>query len=369
MRIRICHIIYQLSTGGLENGLVNLINQLDPAQYEHVIISLTSASDFKNRIKQNNCQVICIHKAPGSLVRYYGQLYRLLKQLSPDIVHTRNLAAIECQSLAWLARVPYRIHGEHGRDVGDIQGTNRKKILLRKLMKPFIHTFVPLSKEIETYLKMKVGVKQQKLHQIYNGVDLSRFSQVVLKKAVTTQPVVISCVGRLQAVKNFPLLIKAFASLQEMTQTDLILWIIGDGPLRASLEQQVSALKISDRVVFYGDRHDVPTLLSKSDIFVLSSQIEGISNTILEAMSCGLPIVASKVGGNPELVIDQQTGLLFESNNEAQLCQQLLIYINNATLRQQHGQAGRQRIQQAFSLDKMVGAYDQLYQKPDQSYK
>lgn len=358
--ITIIHIIYQLSTGGLENGLINLINNLPQQHYAHHIICLTHADAFKHRIGVNNVKVHSLEKQPGSLWRYYPKLYRMIKKIKPDIVHTRNLAAIECQIPAFCARVPYRIHSEHGRDVSDLEGNHAKYIWLRRALSPLIHQFIPLSKDIEHYLIKKIKIKKENIVQIYNGVDLSRFSQ---KTNHQNKEIVITFVGRLQPVKNVTLLVRAFHAILQEGIDQIRLWIVGEGPLKQSLMQLTQDLKISDKVDFLGDSHEVPALLAQSDIFVQPSLFEGISNTILEAMSCGLPILASDVGGNAELVRHNDNGYLFPSNDVVQLKRLLLQYIQQDALRAQHGLRSRQRVESNFSLDNMVSQYHEIYFK------
>ena len=117
--------MYRFDTGGLENGVVNLINQMPATAYRHAIISLTTITDFRQRIVRDDVQFIALNKPPGHAIGMYPQLFRLFRELRPAIVHTRNLAALELVVPAWAAGVPVRIHGEHGRDVGDLDAPTR----------------------------------------------------------------------------------------------------------------------------------------------------------------------------------------------------------------------------------------------------
>ncbi|MCS5709131.1 glycosyltransferase [Candidatus Berkiella cookevillensis] len=361
-RVKILHIIYQLSVGGLENGLVNLINSLPEDKYEHHILSLTTASHFKERIKSCNCIVSCLDKKIGPLFWYYAKIFHIIKQYQPDIVHTRNLASIECQFLAFLASVPVRLHGEHGRDTTDLKGENKKNLRLKALLKPFIHKFIPLSKELESKLIENASVAQDKIIQIYNGVNINRFQNRYKRiKNYVEEPFVIVTVGRLQAVKNFEILIKAFSRLQLEMQTELKLWIVGDGPLKESLVALCQELTIEKNVIFWGERQDIPELLQEADLFVLPSLVEGVSNTILEAMGCGLAIIASEVGGNPELIQQDYNGQLFDPHNAIQLKDIIKDYVVNQSMRIQQGENSRKRVEQCFSLELMVEQYHNLY--------
>ena len=152
-KIHIAHVLHSFATGGLENGVVNIINNLPEGEYQHSIISVTKHDpEFLSRIKRDNVDVYDLNKPPGRSLGWLVQCWRLFRKLRPDICHTRNLGAIEAQVSALLAGVKYRIHGEHGWDVFDVGGTNVKYQKLRKVFKPFIHQFIALSIEAQDYL-------------------------------------------------------------------------------------------------------------------------------------------------------------------------------------------------------------------------
>ena len=367
----IAHVIYRLDVGGLENGLVNIINRIPEDRYRHVIISLTELSDFKRRIIRKDVDCIALHKHPGNDIGMLWKLWRIFRELRPAMVHSRNLAALEAQLPAWLAGVPCRIHGEHGRDVFDLDGTSRKYRWIRRLYQPLVHRYVPLSQELADYLSNQVGVAGSKLHLICNGVDVERFTpgekkdrEAVLPQGFADQDsLLIGSVGRLEAVKDQLTLVWAFNELclQRPDDNRLRLVLIGDGSLRHKIEELVVLEGIQDRVWLAGAREDVPQLLSALDVFVLPSLAEGISNTILEAMACGLPVVATRVGGNGELVREGETGFLVPRADSQALAAALLNYVENAALRAAHGTAARTRVEGAFSIDRMIGRYLEVY--------
>src|SRR5882724_7071630 len=148
----IAHVIHHLITGGLENGLVNLINQLPESKYRHVVICMSHYSEFRQRIRRSDVEVVALHKRPGRDLRAQRDLYRLFKRLRPAIVHGRNLSALDALLPAALAGVRIRIHGEHGRDESDPAGTNRRLIWLRRLYSPLVTHYVALNGDLETYL-------------------------------------------------------------------------------------------------------------------------------------------------------------------------------------------------------------------------
>ncbi|BBB28752.1 TIGR03088 family PEP-CTERM/XrtA system glycosyltransferase [Neptunomonas japonica] len=367
----IVHIIYALGTGGLENGLVNIINRMPPDRYKHVIICLTHATDFAKRITAPDVKVIELHKREGHDLGVYWRLQKLLWQLKPDLVHTRNLAALEMQALTLLLPGVKRVHGEHGRDIYDLHGQNKKYNRLRKVMSYVIHRYIAVSQDLESWLLTTVNIPREKVEQLYNGVDLARFNQFddsvkigVLPTEFENDCLIIGTVGRVAAVKDQQTLLKAFDILVKSgseLSDKLRLVIVGDGPLFTALEEQVHDLGLDKKVWLAGDRKDIPALLRSMDMFVLPSLGEGISNTVLEAMATGLPVIATRVGGNPELVDDQSTGALVPVGNSEELARVLLDIVNDKDKLSAMGAAGLAKVQKQFHWDITVANYLAVY--------
>jgi sugar transferase (PEP-CTERM/EpsH1 system associated) len=375
----IAHVIYRLDFGGLENGLVNLLNRMPPDRYRHAIVCLAGYGEaFRQRLRRDDVPVISLDKQPGKDPGVYLRMQRALRRLRPDVVHTRNLGTVDMQWIAALSGVPHRVHGEHGWEASDPQGLNPKGLRIRRACRPVIHRYVPMSQDIARWLERSVGVPRGKIRQLYSGVDVERFFPTPSPTLVGEgrgegsapspalagegrgEGLVLGTIGRLDPVKNQAALIEAFATLKT-SHPHLRLVIVGDGPLRASLQQRAADLGVADAVTFTGARSDTPDLLRSFDVFVLPSINEGISNTILEAMATGLPVVAGRVGGNPELVADGVTGALYEGADPATLAAALRPYVTDSGLRRAHGEAARARVVQNFSLDSMVARYLALY--------
>ncbi|MET0106812.1 MAG: TIGR03088 family PEP-CTERM/XrtA system glycosyltransferase [Sedimenticola sp.] len=367
----IAHVIHRLDFGGLENGLINLVNRIPQKEYRHAIICLTDYTEFSKRITNPNVSLYALHKDEGKSLVIYYRLYKLFRNLNPDIVHTRNLSALEASVVAAFSGVKGRVHGEHGRDSYDIDGTNRRYLLLRKACKPFINRFIPLSKDLEEWLETLVQVPRKKIRQIYNGVDSDKFFPVDFKPlslpseiATDDNAFILGTVGRIQEVKDQLTLVKAVALLvsnNKEYRKAVRLIIVGDGPMMQELLDLVENLGIKEITWVTGSRNDIPELLQSMDLFVLPSKAEGISNTILEAMACGLPILATKVGGNEELVEQGDTGELVPPENPQAMMNAIEGYLLNKDQRLEHGKAGRQRVEKMFSMDSMVGSYLSVY--------
>jgi glycosyltransferase involved in cell wall biosynthesis len=199
-----------------------------------------------------------------------------------------------------------------------------------------------------------IGIPRSKLRTIWNGVDLDRFAF----RGPAIGPVVI--VARLCAEKDIATLLRASRIVRHQDPT-YRLEIAGDGPCREELVRLTHELEIGSAVKFLGEVRDIPDLLSRASLFVLSSKSEGISLTLLEAMALGLPVVTTAVGGNPEVVIDGQTGRLVRSESPAELAEAILQIRRHADDARMMGRAGRRRVESCFDIRKMVARYEDLY--------
>ncbi len=370
-RRRIVHVVYRFAIGGLENVIVQLINRLPADDYEHIVLSLTSISDFKNRIERPDVQFIELNKPPGHAIPLYPKIFRLLRQLKPDVLHTCNLAALEIVPIGWLAGVPCRIHAEHGWDAHDPDGTNPRYQRLRKLYKPFVSHYVTVSQELHDYLGKAVHVPPERRSLIANGVDTERFSP-----AIGISPTVPGCpfsprqhwllgtVGRLETVKNQPYLARAFVRLAKQHPEVLErmrLIIVGDGPLRGQVEAILAEANLQAYAWLPGARDDIPEILRMLDCFTLPSLAEGTSCTLQEAMATGLPAIVTTVGGNTKLVEQTRNGWWTPANDESEFSQALWAAWSNPEALQAYGSEARRLALETFALDGMISAYATLF--------
>ena len=361
--MHVAHIIFRFDYGGLENGVVNVINGLSDDDQRHTVIALTEATEFADRLR-DGIAVHSLKKKPGKDFAAYVRLFKLLRRLRPDIVHTRNMGTMDCGFVAWLARVPVRIHGEHGWDVFDPDGTNRKYRLMRRILNRFIHQFVTVSDDLRRWLIDVVGISGAKIQHICNGVDTERFKPANVDKP-DGKPVVVGSVTRFSAIKDPLNLVEAFVSVQAntvSTNTPSSLLMIGDGELHADAVARLRDAGLLEVSSLPGSRDDIPEQLRLMDVFVLGSLREGISNTVLEAMSSGLPVIASDTGGNPELIEDEVNGTLVPPGDRDALARAITAYIQDPDRRARHGKASRDRVISLFSITTMVNSYRQLYQ-------
>jgi sugar transferase (PEP-CTERM/EpsH1 system associated) len=367
----VAHVIHRLGIGGLENGLVNFINHCPADRYRHAIVCLTEATEFRRRLHDQELPILEMHKRPGQDWGLYRRLWTALRKLQPRILHTRNFGALDSLLPARFAGVRCHVHGLHGWDVNDLHGRNRRYRLIRKAADPWTQAYIAVSRDLAAWAHDSVGIRQRKITQIYNGVDSTRFHPAAKRDRAslprgfaTDTHFVIGWVGRMDAVKN-PLAL--IAMLRELLALDpglrarLRLVVVGDGPLRPAVTEAVAANSLEANVWLAGASDDVAAHLRDFDVFVLPSLNEGISNTILEAMSSGLPVIAARVGGNAELIEHDVTGTLVDENTAAHFAAALLRYLADHQRVAHHGAAARAAVEQHFSMQRMVDAYLQVY--------
>lgn len=362
-RLHVVHVLHSLDVGGTENGVVNLMTALDEG-FRHTVIAMTSVGRTAARLPAG-VTTIALGKRVGIDLHALTRLAALLRRLKPDIVHSRNWGAFDAVLAGRLAGAPVIVHGEHGREASDPWGLNGWRNRLRRCSAPLVNRFVTVSCDLRRWLVETVGIPATKVETIHNGVDVNRFSEEARdagRRALGLPPgvTVIGTVGRLDPVKDQLGLIEAFARLDHRGRT-LALVIVGEGPCRTSLETRAQQPDVAGRVHLFGERSDVPLLLKGVDIFALPSIAEGISNTVLEAMATGLPVVATRTGGNPEVVEDGVTGALVPVGDRQALARALEAYVADPYLMTTHGKAGRQRATQEFGLERMAGCYRHLY--------
>ena len=365
----IVHLIHQLGVGGLENGLINLINQMPPERYRHAIVCLKDFSSICERIKVPGVQIISLNKHEGKDWRHYLRLYRTLKQLHPTLIHTRNLASLEGQLLAAVAGIKLRVHSEHGRDTLEAAGKNTKQTLLRQLLRPFVGHFIAVSRDLQHWLIDSIGASPERVTQINNGVDSLQFHPRLGPAAAVGPPhflcedaFVIGSVGRMVALKDFTSLVRAFVLLAaDGRWPRLRLMILGDGPCRGPCLALLQEAGLSDQAWLPGAREDIAQLMRSMDLFVLPSLTEGSSNTILEAMASGLPVVATAVGGNVALVQPGKTGTLVAPMAPELLAGAIAEYCRTPSMAERHGARARREVLSRYSLPAMADGYLAVY--------
>ncbi len=345
---------------------------MPPQSYRHAVLSLTEVTEFRDRVQHNDVEFIELKKGAGHCLKIYPQIYRILKRLGPVVVHTNNLAALEVVVPAWAAGVPVRIHSEHGSEGFDLGGASNRYKLLRRIYRPFVSHYIAVSTDLYTYLLDQVRLPKQRVSRIYNGVDINRFHPPIDGKPEPIQGCpfdfnrhwLVGTVGRMQPVKDQLNLVRAFAhalELQPNLRARLRLVMVGDGPLRSQSLELLKNFGLDELAWLPGERSDIPALMRGLHCFVLPSLSEGLSYTILEAMASGLPVIATTVGGNSELVQQGQTGELVPANDPRTLGRAVAWLANASGAAESMGKAGQSFVTNFFSQHAMVQSYKNLY--------
>lgn len=359
MMINVLHVVLGLEIGGLEKFVLGLIHgsKMDVAPH---ILCLQKKGALGERVF--DVPIFELGYSGGIKPKVVLDIYKIIKKLKIDVIHTHNPSPHFYGALAgFLAGVPV-VHTKHGRNYPG----SPKKVLLNRLSTAFTSRVVAVSHEAAEVCRLTEKVPERKIHIIWNGVDVRAFSPGNDKKTllgslgIEDKTIVVGVVARLSPEKNHSCLLRAFVETQNEFPLVRLL-IVGDGVLRQQLEAEAKVLGIDSRVIFTGPRHDVPELLRECDIFALSSKTEGLPLTVLEAMACSLPVVATDVGGNSEAVQGGETGFLVKSDDSAAFAASLKCLLGDAALRRQMGVAGRLRAENCFDSQMTAKGYVDLY--------
>ena len=361
--LRVMQLIIGLQVGGLETMVVRLAKSLDPQRFTSLVCCLDQTGPLASELEQAGIEVVLLKRGQnGTDWGYPRRLAALLRQQRVDVLHLHNPTALFYGAPAGrLAGVRPIIYTEHGRDYSH----GWKARTVNRVLTRLVDRVVVLHERARHYMNRSEGAPLKRIVKVYNGIadpgeaDPAVRRQMRQSLGLADDISAIGIVARLDPIKNLPILIEAMQQLQQQPQARLL--IIGDGPLRASLTQQVADSGLERVVTFLGTRHDVPQLLSALDLLVLPSVSEGLSMTLIEGSAAGLPLVASDVGGNNELVEQGVNGLLVKPGDSAALASAFHQLLSDPALLKRMGKASRQRYQQYFDVSAMVVGYQTLY--------
>lgn len=354
----ILHVVISLEIGGLERFVIDLINATTH-NFKHIIVCLDKKGELAKYC--NAVEILSLDLKPGLQFQAVLLIIGIIRSRKTDLVHTHNEKAQFYGALAGAtARVPV-VHTKHGKNCLNLRSRIRNNLVAR-----LCERIVAVSHDAALQCIIDEKIPDRKVLTVLNGVDTEIFSPLLIpdasKPAIKNyhQVPVVGIVARLAIVKDHATLLAASRIIRD-AGFDFRLLIVGDGPLRCELEAIAEALGVKDIVIFTGSRQDIPDLMREMDIFVLTSISEGISLTLIEAMAFELPIVATAVGGNPEVIIEGETGFLVRPQDPAALAEKIIILMQNEPLRRQLGMSGRKRAIEHFSLARAAEQYSVLY--------
>ncbi len=364
-KINLLYLNYSYDIGGIETLVLNMCRYLDKSKFNMYICSLKKDNVLKSEFEEMNIPLHVIVKKEGIDIGLIFKLRKLFRKLDIDIVHTHNAAQWFYGALAVIGlNKPKIIHTQHS--VLE-QGKNKLLYSLRFLAKKTAF-IVCVAEYVADYMVNKGKLFKEKVKVVYNGITVEKFELTVdgkQKKESLGVPAgykLLGIVARLVPVKDHKTLLDALKLvLQKGNKVKLL--IAGGGELAKDLEEHAIELEIEKEVVFLGKRRDIPEILNVLDIFILSSISEGLSVTLLESMASGLPVVATDVGGNAEVVIQGKTGVLVPSGNSEELARAIIGLLENEEKTISMGREGKKQVREKFNIEKMINEYRELYSK------
>ncbi len=366
-RLRILHVFTRLSHGGMEHGVRKLVTGLDTSRFHHRVCVLRGCDSQAAGLEPLRQDLLVAPQAGAVAQSRILWLAKAMRSYRPDIVHSRNWGAMEAILAARLASVPVIIHSEHGYEIDMLAGLPWRRRLTRRVLYALTDAVFCVTKDLRDFHARQAWTRSDKIRVIYNAVDSERFApdagarRSVREKLVLGEAFTVGAVGRMVPIKDYATLLVAAAAVAEKG-IDVRALLVGDGPELPSLREHVAnSPQLAGRVVWAGASDAVPQLLNAMDVLVQPSLAEGMSNTLLEAMATGLPVLATRTGGNPEVMVEGRHGWLFQPGDAKVLADRLYQLAVNRALRQQLGAAARRQAQEQFGLQRMLDSYADLY--------
>jgi glycosyltransferase involved in cell wall biosynthesis len=379
-KIKIVYLITSLDVGGSERQLVAWVRGLPKERYECHIICLSGFGPLEEQARAAGATLYDLRyprkRAPGTIkgstlpaaFAAWLRLVKLLRRLQPDIFHTQIPA---CNVLGGVAG---RVAGVKRMictklALGHYRDKSRILARLENIVDPWFDLIHCKSRAIMEDVLRREPVSPQKLRLVYNGIDLSRFENLPAREevrralAISEDRFVVGTVANLIPYKGHEEIVDALALLHERWPRVIALWIGRDDGIAERLFEKARALGVVDQIMFLGPRSDVPQLLPAMDVLLSASHEEGFSNVILEGMAAALPVVATNVGGNPEAVLDGETGYIVEPRNPESIAAALEKLMQDPHQARQMGEKGAQRVRAEFSYEAMIKGLEGLYEE------
>jgi len=362
-------MIWALEVGGAERLLVKLAQHIPNDAYDVTVVCISREGVWANELKQSGINVVCTDKRTGFDPAILFRLIRIIKAEKPDIVNTYLWTADLWGRLAALcAGVQNIVVTEQNVDLWK----RWFHILIDKMLFRFTRYAICVSDEVVNFYRDKLGLKETQLIMIPNAIDVSLFNghepQEELRShlGIGGDEFIFTCSARLHVQKAHEVLIGAVKILNERQAGNFRVLLVGDGPRRDELRGLVKSEGLGERILFLGLRQDIPDILLQSDAFVLSSDYEGLSLAILEAMAARLPVIATTVGGNPQVVENGTNGFLVPPRNSLLLADAMERLIDDPGLAARLGASGRSKVEGTYDIQSVtrqtLALFDSLHE-------
>jgi glycosyltransferase involved in cell wall biosynthesis len=361
MKKKILHVIESLEFGGAEMVVINLANKLAD-KYDVSICMTKRQGDLCARVS-DKVKLYYLGCGEGNDLSAITKIRNLIRENNIDVVHAHNwsvfLEAVIAAKLAGVSRIIHTIHGPYMAHGKGLKTAIKKKLrrILENILSIFVYRFVPVSFSIRDYLIRDLRINKRKIYPVHNGIaGLDR----TLKSEHASDVLSLVTVGRIAKIKNHRMMLEGLRlALDAGTRVQLT--IVGDGPEYTAIREYAHSLKLDDHVEFLGFRSDIATIMTNKDVYILTSDYEGISIALLEAMSMGLPAIATSVGGVPETVLPEKTGLLIEKGNARALADAIVFMASHRNTVSTMGNHAYEFFIQEFEENNFIRKYDEIY--------
>ena len=364
-KIKLMHMTLSMDHGGLERIVNQFVKKINKDDFEVSICCLDRGGYFLDEIPGKDIKKFIFNRNPGILdFKLLLRLFNLVRREKIDVLHSHTGCSFYAALAGRVAGVKGIVHTDHGRLTPDRKGL----ILEDRISSMMINAYVAVSSELAGYLQNKVKICKEKLLTFINGVDTEHFKpfpdniirEIRKEFGIPADAEVIGTVCRLDPVKNLIFLIQTLKDILR-TRDQTILLIVGNGPMRMHMEDVINKLGLNKKIILLGKRADVERIMPILDIFILPSISEGTSMTILEAMSCSVPVIASMVGGNRFLIREGRNGYLFPLDSPQVLVEEVIDLLKNKNKRTSMGKEGRRIVVDEFSFQSMLDKYTEIY--------
>lgn len=366
-RVRLAYVVNSLDPGGTEKLVVEMSLALAD-EYEVSVVCLDRPGTWASDLRAQGVPVHCVWRQPGLDLGIPLKLARQFRERGVQIVHAHQCTAWFYAALSRLLHpAPRLLFEEHGRFYPEVENRTRA-FVNRWLVRKLTQRCIAVSEDIRERLQRYEGLDAGEIEVIYNGVKPEPPLEGGERKAMRRELgfesdyFVVGTVGRFDPIKNLPMLVESLAWVgRELPALRGLL--IGDGPEFKDVKARVESLGMADRVRMPGFRNDARRLVQCMDLFVLSSLSEGTSMALLEAMAAGVPVAVTGVGGNPEIVLDGETGWVVPSGSVVHLTAAILDAAGDTAKRDKLSEAGRKRFEARFTFDRMIARYRERYRE------
>lgn len=353
--MKVLQIIPMFKLAGAETMCENLCYALRKQGCDVIAVSLyTEPTPITERLENAGIRVVYLNKKLGLDCSIFIKLYQLMKKEKPNVVHTHIGAARYALPIVTLCRIPVKVHTVH--NIAQKEQEHAGKLINGFMFKYCGVIPVALSDKVKRTIEEVYKLPARKIPVIFNGINLTKCQ--VKEDYTKKSNFKILHIGRFMDVKNHSLILKSFAVFVNR-HPDARLQLLGEGELREDMIQLAKKLNIADYVEFAGLQSNVYPWLHDADIFILPSKYEGIPMTLIEAMGTGLPIIASAVGGIPDMLTDKENALLIKPNSD-ELVEAMEILYQSETMREEFGKKVKERAI-VFSSEEMAQRYERIY--------